>query len=62
MKSKRKFFEPFFTTKEPGKGTGLGLSIVKNIVTIHGGFVDFESLVGKGTSFYVYLPVLIIGI
>ena len=56
---KEKIFEPFFTTKEPGKGTGLGLSIVKNIVTIHGGFVDFESLVGKGTSFYVYLPVQI---
>ncbi len=52
-----KIFEPFFTTKEPGKGTGLGLSIVKNIVTIHKGFVDFESVVGKGTTFYVYLPV-----
>ncbi|MFN3135188.1 MAG: PAS domain S-box protein, partial [Candidatus Kryptonium sp.] len=54
---KEKIFEPFFTTKEPGKGTGLGLPIVKNVVAIHGGFVDFESLVGKGTSFYVYLPV-----
>ncbi|CUS81987.1 PAS domain S-box-containing protein [Candidatus Kryptobacter tengchongensis] len=54
---KDKIFEPFFTTKEPGKGTGLGLAIVKNIVTIHGGFVDFESTVRKGTTFFVYLPV-----
>lgn len=54
---KEKIFEPFFTTKEPGKGTGLGLAIVKNIVSIHGGYVDFESVVGKGTTFFVYLPV-----
>ncbi len=56
-----KIFEPFFTTKEPGKGTGLGLSIVKNVVTLHKGFVDFDSVVGKGTTFYVYLPVYSIG-
>jgi PAS domain S-box-containing protein len=54
---KEKIFEPFFTTKEPGKGTGLGLPIVKNIVTLHNGFVDFETAIGKGTTFYVYLPV-----
>ncbi len=54
---KEKIFEPFFTTKEPGKGTGLGLPIVKNIVTLHNGFVDFETALGKGTTFYVYLPV-----
>ncbi|MEN3037804.1 MAG: PAS domain S-box protein [Candidatus Kryptonium sp.] len=54
---KEKIFEPFFTTKEPGKGTGLGLAIVKNIISIHGGYVDFESVVGRGTTFYVYLPI-----
>jgi len=54
---KKRIFEPFFTTKELGKGTGLGLSIVKNIVSLHGGFIDFESELSKGTTFYIYLPV-----
>jgi PAS domain S-box-containing protein len=49
-------FEPFFTTKDPGKGTGLGLSTVYGIVKQNRGFVEFESKVGEGSSFHVYLP------
>jgi PAS domain S-box-containing protein len=47
-------FEPFFTTKD--HGTGLGLSVVYGVVQNHGGFINFESTVGRGTSFSIYLP------
>jgi PAS domain S-box-containing protein len=49
-------FEPFFTSKPAGQGTGLGLAIVYGIVRKHGGFIDFQSSVGKGTSFRIHLP------
>ncbi|HXJ73414.1 MAG TPA: ATP-binding protein, partial [Candidatus Dormibacteraeota bacterium] len=51
-----KIFDPFFTTKEPGKGTGLGLSTVLGIVKSHGGFVQVQTELNKGTTFLVHLP------
>jgi signal transduction histidine kinase len=51
-----RIFEPFFTTKEVGKGTGQGLSIAHKVVASHGGTLDFETEMGKGTTFFVRLP------
>jgi len=54
---RQKIFDPFFTTKEVGKGTGQGLSIAHNvIVEKHGGAIDVQSEVGKGTAFTIRLP------
>ena len=52
-----RIFDPFFTTKEAGKGTGMGLSIIHGIVTDRGGFLTFDSVVGQGTEFRLYLPI-----
>jgi len=51
-----KIFDPFFTTKEIGKGTGLGLSISYQIVKDHGGSINVDTQVGRGTKFTVWLP------
>jgi signal transduction histidine kinase len=52
-----RIFEPFFTTKAKSGGTGLGLSVSYGIITDHGGFIDVESEVRKGSIFTVWLPV-----
>lgn len=52
-----KVFNPFFTTKAIGRGTGQGLAIARSIVVeMHGGTLTFKSAIGKGTTFYVRLP------
>lgn len=56
----RQIFEPFFTTKQPDEGgrggTGLGLSVCRQIIEQHHGRIRVESVVGKGSTFTVKLP------
>jgi signal transduction histidine kinase len=55
-KFRDRIFDPFFTTKAVGKGAGMGLSISYGIVSQHGGKIEVESHVGKGSTFRVRLP------
>src|SRR5437867_866304 len=54
LKVQERLFDPFFTTKEAG--TGLGLSIAARIVEKHGGALQYQSEVGRGTTFGIVLP------
>jgi PAS domain S-box-containing protein len=56
--AREQVFDPFFTTKEVGKGTGQGLMLAHTVVVKkHGGRIWFDTEVGKGTTFFVRLPI-----
>jgi len=59
QKVKDRIFEPFFTTKEVGVGTGQGLAIAHNVITkSHNGQIWFDTEEGRGTTFYIKLPMV----
>lgn len=54
--TQKKVFEPFFSRRNQGKGTGLGLSSAYGIIRNHGGFIDIQSTLEKGTTVTIFLP------
>ena len=59
--TRQKVFDPFFTTKPEGEGTGMGLSVVHGIIEEHGGEISVESEEGRGTIFFIDLPIVVDG-
>lgn len=55
---RERIFEPFFSTKPEGRGTGLGLSICQGLVNSHGGRIELDTQVGRGSRFVVRLPAI----
>ena len=58
QEEQKKIFEPFYTKKVMGRsGTGLGMAVIWGTIKDHFGYIDLRSSPGKGTAFYIYLPV-----